>query len=457
MEVPAALPNDHGITLSNETAATALPSSESVLDTEVPPVVDEATPKRTDMASVVFAVQKIQQKTKRVAEASTNNSDDSSASMDPLDSINNPLLIEGQTIQQLEDQLQKRHSVSAGATSAVVRSMILKPLYLWYKSPLKLFRPVRVDYLVMARAMVPPKEMVQISTEKYKMPATGALLARWQASTFGLLSNAIRQEGWSFIPRHVLPPLFANGACGAVLFTTYELVQLSDEYNLRVKECEQQLDQREGIDRIGSIDMYDASLSSTIPVTSYLKAGAAAGAMHAVVATPLDALQVRLEVKDFLSGRFNGFMDFARTTARELGTSGMYRGFLFTMAKDSLGYAVFFSVFDTAKAFFRRRKQASLTASTITILTAGAAAGAAYQLVDHPLDRIRSAILLKGGEQVHGGLYATSWHRCRRLAIMSGGWRTWLYTGLGTNLMKAVPATSIGLFCYEMLKRNFDE
>jgi hypothetical protein len=73
-----------------------------------------------------------------------------------------------------------------------------------------------------------------------------------------------------------------------------------------------------------------------IPVYSYLKAGAIAGAIHAVVATPLDALQVRLEVQDFLSGRFHGFLEFARATTRELGPNGMYRGFLFTLAKVSI-------------------------------------------------------------------------------------------------------------------------
>jgi hypothetical protein len=130
-----------------------------------------------------------------------------------------------------------------------------------------------------------------------------------------------------------------------------------------------------------------------------------------------------------------------------------------------LGYAIFFSVFDSTKVFLHHRKAKDVsTASldetlmnTASILTAGAAAGAAYQLVDHPLDRIRSTLLLKGGEQVHGGLYATSWHRCRRLARMAGGWRPWLYTGLATNLVKAVPATSIGLFCYEMLKQTYEE
>ncbi|RKP23696.1 mitochondrial carrier domain-containing protein, partial [Syncephalis pseudoplumigaleata] len=220
-----------------------------------------------------------------------------------------------------EEQLHKRHSAAAGATSAVVRSMILKPLYLWYKSPLKLFRPVRVDYMIMARAIAPPSEMVRVSTQKSDARTMGALLARWRASTIGLLANAVRQEGWSFIPRHVLPPLVANGACGAVLFTTYELVQMLEEQQLSHSNP------------LASASLSATSTEPAIPVATYWRAGAAAGALHAVVATPLDALQVRLEVQDFLTGRCRGFVEFARATSRELGPNGLYRGFLFTLAK----------------------------------------------------------------------------------------------------------------------------
>jgi hypothetical protein len=94
---------------------------------------------------------------------------------------------------------------------------------------------------------------------------------------------------------------------------------------------------------------------------------------------------------------------------------------------------------------------------TAAVLASGAAAGAAYQLIDHPLDRIRSAVMIHHTGENTVGFYATAWRRCQRLAYRAGGWQAWLYQGLTTNLIKAVPATSLGLFCYEWMKRRFDE
>ncbi|RKP09764.1 mitochondrial carrier domain-containing protein [Thamnocephalis sphaerospora] len=380
-----------------------------------------------------------------------------------IDSKEDAQVCDVRVVADIEEK-HRHPSASAGAASAVVRALILKPLYLWYKSPLKLFRPVRVDYLVMAKALAPRAElMASKDAADTSARATRSLAMRWRASTLGLLTNAVRQEGMSFIPRHVLPPLLANGACGAVLFTAYEGVQPQLERQWRAK--------RRRAKRAEPLQSAQTSTwTDAVPLRTYMSAGAVAGAFHAVVATPLDALQVRLEVRDFLSGRFSGFMDFAKVTARELGAGGLYRGFLFTLVKDMMGYAIFFGMFDSAKAMLRERKRRQLQAAsadivspadvllgTAAVLVSGAAAGAVYQLVDHPLDHIRGAVLLRGGERAHGGLYAAAWHRCRRLAMHAGGWRTWLYTGFGTNLIKAVPATSLGLFCYEMMKRRFEE
>jgi hypothetical protein len=309
----------------------------------------------------------------------------------------------------------------------------------------------------MAKALASPPDLAVIKQSVTNSSRTiQALSAHWRASTLGLLSNAVRQKGWSFIPRHVLPPLFANGACGAVLFTVYEGVQPRFERDWRERQRHKQLRKR----------MQDQSYSASIPMptSTYVMAGAMAGAVHAVVATPLDAVQVRLEVRDFLMGRFSGFMDFARSTAKELGAGGLYRGFLFTLIKDVLGYSVFFGVFDSAKSYLRERKRqrvqgdkndphwsSDVFLGTAAVLASGAAAGAAYQLIDHPLDRIRSAVMIHHTGENTVGFYATAWRRCQRLAYRAGGWQAWLYQGLTTNLIKAVPATSLGLFCYEWM------
>ncbi|KAJ2643867.1 hypothetical protein GGF44_000951, partial [Coemansia sp. RSA 1694] len=52
-------------------------------------------------------------------------------------------------------QQTRKHAGAVGATTSAVRSILLQPLYLWYRTPLKLFRPLRVDYLATARALLP--------------------------------------------------------------------------------------------------------------------------------------------------------------------------------------------------------------------------------------------------------------------------------------------------------------
>ena len=43
----------------------------------------------------------------------------------------------------------------------------------------------------------------------------------WRMTSPAILAHAVRQHGWSFIPNQVLPPLLANTAVGAVLYTSY--------------------------------------------------------------------------------------------------------------------------------------------------------------------------------------------------------------------------------------------
>lgn len=72
---------------------------------------------------------------------------------------------------------------------------------------LQLFRPLRVDYLVMARALMPVDETMKRFSFRY--------------TSIGMITNAVKAQGWKFIPRHLMPPLIANTFVGTVLYTTY--------------------------------------------------------------------------------------------------------------------------------------------------------------------------------------------------------------------------------------------
>ncbi|RKP12852.1 mitochondrial carrier domain-containing protein, partial [Piptocephalis cylindrospora] len=349
-----------------------------------------------------------------------------------------------------------------------VRSFILKPLYFWYRSPLKLFRPVRVDYLVMARAVTSAPSTTALVPSKGG--GQGRLRARWEASSLGLVLAAIKQEGWYFFPRHILPPLLANSLCGAVLFNVYAALTPTPATFTEEEEEEGWNGQKEG--RV-------IQVTPDPSIWRYYAAGAVAGASHALVAAPMDALQVRMEVKEMLDRKHPGIWRWAVKSLRDMGYLQAYRGFTLTCSKDALGYGVFFGVYESTRAALLQHRSAlfssakvpnpftqdSIIYNVLCTLVAGATAGAAYQLVDHPLDRVRSVLILSdSGVTAHGSIYRASYHRWRRIlgldtmeasgwARTKVGWR-WCWEGFGASVLKAAPATSIGLLCYELLRRE---
>ncbi|KAJ1953697.1 hypothetical protein GGI12_005962, partial [Dipsacomyces acuminosporus] len=165
---------------------------------------------------------------------------------------------------QAQAQLTRKQAGAVGATTSAVRGLLLQPLYLWYRTPLKLFRPLRVDYLATARALLPREVLSQ--------------RVSLQGSTIGMIANAVKQRGWSFLPRYVIQPMLANWIVGFTLFTTYTAAlpaayaRASSQYSINSRE--------------------------SLPWHPPFIAGAAAGLAQSVVATPLDSLRVRFEVED---------------------------------------------------------------------------------------------------------------------------------------------------------------
>ncbi|KAJ2662837.1 hypothetical protein IW148_002751 [Coemansia sp. RSA 1199] len=212
-------------------------------------------------------------------------------------------------------QLTRKQASAVGATASAVRGLMLQPLYLWYRTPLKLFRPLRVDYLATARALLPQ----EVLSRRVSL----------RGSTVGMIANAVKQRGWSFLPRYVLQPMLANWAVGFALFTTYTAM-LPSAYARASSQY--------------SINSYEH-----LPWYPPFIAGAAAGFAQSIVATPLDSLRVRFEVKDMVSGRYHSWWGFANGQIADLGLKGLYRGLKLTLVKDVAGYAGFFGLFEWIK------------------------------------------------------------------------------------------------------------
>jgi len=164
---------------------------------------------------------------------------------------------------------------------------------------------------------------------------------------------------------------------------------------------------------------------------------------------------------------------YYKSLLAKLGIQGAYRGLAFTALKDSVGFALFFGTFETGKRIIG----SYLTPITIqptptttswshtlrnasTVILAGICSGFIYQVVDYPLERVRTLLLIRAGQLEYGvpyikNLYGPTYQQVRVL-VKREGLIPFLYKGLPASLYKAVPVTAIGFMCYEGLRQTLE-
>jgi hypothetical protein len=126
----------------------------------------------------------------------------------------------------------------------------------------------------------------------------------------------------------VLPPLVANVAVGAVLYTSYlQILALVHEPSSK-------------------------SLKRLYPPPSpavTFGAGFAAGAIQSFIAAPLDALQVRFDKREEHYEK-KTMWQYGRGKLHEIGARGIFAGWGLSFLKDSFGSGIFFATFEFVKA-----------------------------------------------------------------------------------------------------------
>ena len=90
--------------------------------------------------------------------------------------------------------------------------------------------------------------------------------------------------------------------------------------------------------------VFPPSFDSTFTV------GTLAGSVNAVVAAPIDALQVRFKTSEIFDGHYKNLWQYGRLKLRDFAFRGIYAGFGLSLAKDILGFGVFFATFEYIKA-----------------------------------------------------------------------------------------------------------
>ncbi|KAF8831715.1 hypothetical protein F5879DRAFT_1009968 [Lentinula edodes] len=281
--------------------------------------------------------------------------------------------------------LETRES-QANLKAAVART-VTRGIALYFSRPVRLFRPSKVSGWHSLR---------------------GLASHEGSALTPGFIKSLVKDQGLMVIPRHFVPPMLVNALLGTVLWTTYTEASKVMEPHI-----------------------------SRHPTMTAALCGAIAGGFQAIVAAPAENVRLLFEGgsvyhswshawKDVFRGtEFRGLgsrqkkIEDARQVRRWMKEVGDmagrgWNGWIWGCAKDTTGFAVFFSIFEVTRriAFRTREDTAILIRETFSndefvvhhipkmihsfaLVSGGVLAGLAYEFTGRPWDHARRIVHLQ--------------------------------------------------------------
>jgi Mitochondrial carrier protein len=282
----------------------------------------------------------------------------------------------------------------------------------------------------------------------------------------------------------VLPPLLANAAVGAILYTSYLQI-------------------------LGALHGPSSQSSKRIfpppsPGATFT-AGVAAGGIQSFVAAPLDALQIRFKNRE-KHYENKSMWAYGKGKLKDIGMRGIFAGWGLSFLKDSLGSGIFFCVFEYVKAqsYYRfvatyygqmepwvvtRLSEIRGVPSTSRfdvpiikphyvlepgfLMLAGVAASISQQGIIYPLAKVQTMHYERledldkrarmyqrsrsSGRMMRAyyHAYQETWRQCKVQAQNVGTLRKWLFRGFWWSSIKQTPATSAGLVVFELVRRRY--
>jgi solute carrier family 25 aspartate/glutamate transporter 12/13 len=218
------------------------------------------------------------------------------------------------------------------------------------------------------------------------------------------------------------------------------------------------------------------SRTADLPFAWEALAGAAAGAAQTIIACPLEAAKIPLQMTDAAGAAAGGKRRQTSlwSVLKDLGLSGLFRGADVCLARDVIAGAIFFSCFAAAKHAVVGSGQLSsgeaVQAAFLTKLVAGAIAGVPSALLTTPLDVVKTRLQAQPGDTVaadevdgeegdEGGReapseapqvgYTSTWE-CLVRTVTTDGWSA-LACGAGERVARLSPQLGITLALYELL------
>lgn len=367
----------------------------------------------------------------------------------------------------------KTNNQAVTLSTAGIRAVLYQLQALYLRTPVRLFRPSRFDYLAYVRALADKHDGINLKPWKFTTH-----------SSIALMVNAVKKEGWKFIPDQVLPPLIANSATGMILYGTY----------------------------LTTLDFLDTNSKKQSGYGFYYspldtwRAGFVAGAAQSLAAAPVDAIYARSSTAEMINGNHQNLWIYGLNKLKEIGLVGVFAGYAFSFLKESFGFAFYFCTFEIVKnqfyngtfsviksyrkvkRYFRHKlsdiqnvpyddelvdleeKRLAKMLKSSFILLAGASAALSLLAIQYPISKIQNLHLSRlealdiynSSKKVSGrrpffkvyyNSYIDTYYqmlRMKRKAKLS--WLQLGYKGFVRNAVTTIPATSVGLLVFEIMR-----
>ncbi|KAK9817888.1 hypothetical protein WJX72_003792 [[Myrmecia] bisecta] len=186
-------------------------------------------------------------------------------------------------------------------------------------------------------------------------------------------------------------------------------------------------------------------------------AGTCGGIAVTLVGHPFDTVKVRLQSQPMDKPIYDGAMDCVKKTIKWEGPQGLYKGVTSPLAGQMFFRATLFGAFGQSKAYLGTNSDGTARAlTTLDLYKAGAMTGFAAAFVEGPIDfyksQIQYQIIKKQSDPAYKPPY-TSVSRCVQATIRTNGFKG-PFQGLAATIVRNVPANSIYLGTFDLLKRQ---
>ncbi|PAV23115.1 mitochondrial carrier [Pyrrhoderma noxium] len=238
-----------------------------------------------------------------------------------------------------------------------------------------------------------------------------------------ILSQTVRREGILALWKGMASPLIGIAGVNSLLFTSYAVSKrlISPFPELSLKEI--------------------------------AAAGALAGTINSVLASPVEMFKVRMQ------GQYGGAGDKRlRTVFSEMWTQwgfrkGIMRGFWVTVFREIPAYAGFYTGFEYAKRSFKSNYP-NQELPIWALLASGSCGGISYWLACYPLDVIKSRVQLRATPPAGTPVQYVA-HEFK--AIVAEGGYAGLFRGLSPSLLRSIPAAGATFGAFELTREFLRE